>query len=337
MSDVWPRRNLGRAENWGRKVEGRINLLKRTGDIQDQSQDGFGRMEASTSGTLQDNANRLQNALSRLPRMFTASNYGSGFPLGTEWSTVASVTVPTPPDYTSVGVSALGTCTSYHDGSLTDLFIWPFSLSYVTSEFGPRPPLPFHNGIDFSYSGILGTDIPATHDGTVILRGFYSDWGNYTRLDCSTQTGHAGDWTGYAHMNAPGLYGVGTGVVQGQTIGYVGNTGESTGPHLHYETATGSPVERINPRTFMDIYGGSSTSLYKVTARLMIDGTPSLEFQPYRGDDVPRSQSIYPVHGASKAAGSSVLIELQMRATGAVPARPENTATLTTQGGFTRG
>lgn len=337
MSDPWPRRNLGRAEHWGRVIEKRVDGLSGVSLRQGQSRDGLGRFTASTAESISSVADNVRQALLSLPTPVSSTSYSAGFAIQTSWTTVASVPLVAPDGFNRLEVSAVGACTSYQVGQSTIRFIWPFSLDYVTSEFGPRPPLPYHNGIDFSYSGILGASIPATHDGTIILRGYYSDWGNYTRIDCSAQTGHSGDWTGYAHMDSPGIYAPGTAVSRGQTIGYVGNTGQSTGPHLHYETATGDPVERMNPRDFMAIYGGGSeVLLYKTLARLVVNGVPSLEFEPYRGDDVPRFQSQHPVHGRSQS-GNTMTVELQMRATGAIPANSQNTATLTVQGAFSRG
>jgi murein DD-endopeptidase MepM/ murein hydrolase activator NlpD len=77
-----------------------------------------------------------------------------------------------------------------------------------------------------------GTPIPAGGAGTVVARGFEANgYGNYIKIrHNSTYT------TLYAHMSsfARGMT-VGTRVNQGQTIGFVGSTGISTGPHLHYE------------------------------------------------------------------------------------------------------
>lgn len=337
MSEAWPRRNLGRAEHWGRTVEKRVDGLSAVSARQDQSQDGLGRFSASTADALLQNAETLTNAINSTPRYFAVASGSSGFGFGAGWLTVASRTITNPGGYTRAEVSATGVLASYQDAVVSGRkFIWPFSLDYVTSEFGPRPPLPFHNGIDFAYSGITGAPIPATHDGTIILRGYYSDWGNYTRIDCSAQTGIAGSWTGYAHMNAPGLYGVGTAVSQGQTIGYVGSTGYVTGPHLHYETATSNydAIERINPRDFMDIFGGTTVSLTAVQARIVVNGVSSPTFQPYTEMGLSQSQLNYPVFGTSITGGGKVTVELQVRASTAIAPSARNIAQLSVIGGF---
>ena len=333
MSDVWPRRNLGRGENWGRSVESRVDDLERSGDLQDQSQGGYGRYAASTADSIREVATRVEEALRTNPRYFTKASGLAGFGFGGDWATVVAITERNPGTFESLEVSAFGTVTSKQVGSTSNRFIWPFSLASVSSEFGPRAPLPFHNGIDFSYSGITGTPIPATHDGTVILRGSYADWGNYTRVDCSALTGVANSWTGYAHMQALPLNPVGTVVTQGQTLGYVGQTGYVTGPHLHYETALEN--ERINPRDFMAIFGGTSVSLVSVEARIVINGVASPTFRPYTEMGISQNQLNYPVFGVSLSGTPSLEVLLQMRAPGiSAPPDPATTASLTVRGGF---
>ena len=102
----------------------------------------------------------------------------------------------------------------------------------LTSHYGMRrhPILGYarlHAGID--YGAAWGTPIFAVSDATVAFAGRHGGHGNYVRLDHGS-----GLATGYAHMSriavAPG-----TRVRTGQVIGYVGSTGLSTGPHLHYE------------------------------------------------------------------------------------------------------
>jgi len=86
-----------------------------------------------------------------------------------------------------------------------------------------------HKGLDFAASS--GTPIMASGDGVVESAGYKSDYGNVVRLR------HSGSYnTLYAHMRrfAQGIR-PGVRVRQGQVIGYVGSTGLSTGPHLHYE------------------------------------------------------------------------------------------------------
>jgi murein DD-endopeptidase MepM/ murein hydrolase activator NlpD len=98
-----------------------------------------------------------------------------------------------------------------------------------------------HKGVDFRAS--TGTPIPAAGAGRVIARSYNRGHGNFVKIR------HNGSFeTLYAHMSkfAKGVN-VGTNVRQGQTIGYVGSTGYSTGPHLHYEIIKDGV--HVNPMT----------------------------------------------------------------------------------------
>lgn len=110
----------------------------------------------------------------------------------------------------------------------------PIDGARLSSGFGMRrhPVLGFnkmHKGIDFAAP--RGTPIYAAGDGTIVKLGRFSSYGNYIKIRHRT-----GLETAYAHMNGykAGLK-AGSRVKQGQVIGYVGTTGRSTGPHLHYE------------------------------------------------------------------------------------------------------
>lgn len=110
----------------------------------------------------------------------------------------------------------------------------PIDGARLTSGFGLRqhPILGYtklHRGVDFAAP--QGTPIYAAGDGSIEKAGPYGGYGNYVQLKHNSEYS-----TGYAHMSriAPGLFS-GKRVKQGQIIGYVGTTGMSTGPHLHYE------------------------------------------------------------------------------------------------------
>ncbi len=102
----------------------------------------------------------------------------------------------------------------------------------VTSTYGMRrhPILGYkrmHSGIDFG--GGYGAPIHAVTDGTVTIAGRHGGFGNYVKLDHGQGLG-----TGYGHMSRIAVRS-GQRVTRGQVIGYIGSTGLSTGPHLHYE------------------------------------------------------------------------------------------------------
>lgn len=103
----------------------------------------------------------------------------------------------------------------------------------------------FHAGMDFSAP--TGTNIYATGDGVVTRVGWETGYGNTIRIDHGF-----GYETVYAHMHEFHTQ-VGKKVVRGEVIGAVGNTGKSTGPHLHYEVhVKGRHVNPIN-YYFMDL------------------------------------------------------------------------------------
>ncbi|MBM9518354.1 M23 family metallopeptidase [Desulforhopalus vacuolatus] len=118
----------------------------------------------------------------------------------------------------------------------------------VTSRFGARrDPIngrrSFHGGMDFR--GCRGEPIHATADG-VVLRAFRNGgYGKYIELDHGN-----GFRTAYGHMSRIKVHS-GQQVKKGDVIGLVGNTGRSTGPHLHYEVKrSGKPV---NPKRFLSV------------------------------------------------------------------------------------
>lgn len=115
-------------------------------------------------------------------------------------------------------------------------FQMPVANARKTSGFGWRlhPLLGYsrlHQGTD--YGAAYGTPIRAVSDGIVTLAGWHGGHGQMVKL------AHAGGiGSGYAHMSRIAVTN-GTRVTQGQVIGYVGSTGLSTGPHLHFEVYRG--------------------------------------------------------------------------------------------------
>ncbi len=134
------------------------------------------------------------------------------------------------------------------DGTSTrkTLMRTPIDGARISSGFGMRkhPVLGYskmHKGMDFAAS--VGTPIYAAGDGKVEYSGRFSSYGNYVRISHNSKLK-----TAYAHMHriAPGVK-PGSRVRQGQVIGYVGTTGRSTGPHLHYEVMVNS--KQVNPNS----------------------------------------------------------------------------------------
>ena len=117
---------------------------------------------------------------------------------------------------------------------------------YVTSTFGMRVD-PFtgvaqrHAGIDYSAS--VGTPVSASADATVIYAGNKGAYGKTLELDHGQ-----GLVTKYAHLSRIDVK-LGQKVTRGQVIGGVGNTGRSTGPHLHYEVRLNGIA--LDPQRFL--------------------------------------------------------------------------------------
>jgi murein DD-endopeptidase MepM/ murein hydrolase activator NlpD len=108
---------------------------------------------------------------------------------------------------------------------------------------------PTHNGIDLPRP--WGTPIHAAHAGTVVFKGWQrAKAGYYVVL------AHPGGlFTVYMHMPRPSFRAISEHVSTGAVIGYVGATGNATGPHLHFEVQTHLWVHYLNPAVFLRAHG----------------------------------------------------------------------------------
>lgn len=147
----------------------------------------------------------------------------------------------------------LGMCRNYEEMLQSIPAIQPVSnkdLRQTASGYGMRiDPIynarKFHAGMDFSAA--IGTDVYATGNGIVVKMGWQSGYGNTVEIDHGF-----GYKTVYAHLHEFRTT-LGKKVVRGEVIAGVGNTGKSTGPHLHYEVhVKGQHVNPIN-YYFMDL------------------------------------------------------------------------------------
>jgi len=162
----------------------------------------------------------------------------------------------------------------------------PLQFRRITSSFGGRmhPILHTyrqHEGVD--YAAAYGTPVRATADGLVTLVGRDAGYGNMIELR------HAnGIKTRYGHLSAfaRGLHG-GERIAQGETIGYVGSTGLSTGPHLHYELlVNGHPTnpQRTNagagapvPRSLQSAFAAARAALGLQLEPVQASGAKSVD------------------------------------------------------------
>ena len=135
-----------------------------------------------------------------------------------------------------------GACSGILYGNIgTGTFTWPTDHHWL-SGYDYTPPV--HNGLDFD--GDMGSPLYAADSGVVIYSG-WSDrgYGNLIVLD------HDGGWqTYYGHIMDGGLLvGCGANVVKGELIAYMGSTGNSTGPHLHFELRHNGAA--VNPWSYL--------------------------------------------------------------------------------------
>lgn len=156
----------------------------------------------------------------------------------------------------------------------------------VTSGFGSRrhPILGYrrmHSGLDFKAS--YGTPIYAVSDGVVAYAGRKGGYGNFVQLN------HGGGLaSGYGHMSRIAASS-GTRVRRGQIIGYVGSTGLSTGPHLHYELYRGGHA--VNPMSV------------KFTQRAQLSGSDLTRFKGQLGrlKSVKAGAALAPMKSSGRA------------------------------------
>jgi len=136
--------------------------------------------------------------------------------------------------------------------------VWPVKggVGHISMYYGQNEN-PFsgqwyiHKGIDIS-TYRTGDPVVATADGKIVTVSFANDFGNYIIIQHNR-----GFFTRYAHLSSFRVY-KGQKVEQGQVIGTIGNTGLTTGPHLHYEIHLGTDV--IDPLQFLNIRNSATVA-----------------------------------------------------------------------------
>ncbi len=178
-------------------------------------------------------------------------------------------------------------------------FCWPLPAenTKITSKFGPRAkPVAGastnHGGIDISAT--IGTEVYAAADGTVSYAGWQdpsnhsTGFGNYVRIDhgngCLTYYGHCSEL----------LVSNGEQVKQGQLIARTGNTGASSGPHLHFEVRQDGT--KINPMNFFSTDGTTLELGGKVSS-----GTETTDESSSETEDSESTSSVSTTNTASNA------------------------------------
>jgi murein DD-endopeptidase MepM/ murein hydrolase activator NlpD len=248
------------------KLAGKTNALKSTQADLDSIRDSTARLvkaarsfQAALDSTLSSIGIKGQvDAASRadgdLAAFFSPSEIGSG--RLREAAEIERVT-----GYLEQSVkplNELGDTITAQGGILSEIpNIWPIKggIGHISMYYGQNENPIYgswyiHKGIDLS-TFRSGDPILATADGKVVTVAYDISLGNYIILEHKH-----GFLTRYAHMSAFKVQ-KGAVVKQGQIIGYIGNTGLSTGPHLHYEVHLGT--ETIDPLRFLNIRTGSAT------------------------------------------------------------------------------
>ncbi|MBZ9794845.1 M23 family metallopeptidase [Mesorhizobium sp. ES1-4] len=158
--------------------------------------------------------------------------------------------------------------------SITNGMVTPVS-GVMTSTFGPRKhpilgTVRIHKGVD--WAAPVGTPVMAAFDGKISFQGDGGSYGNLVKI------AHAnGRETRYAHMQKFAIAsGVGTDVKAGDVIGYIGTTGLSTGPHLHFELyQNGEAIDPLGTVTTVATYasggsgGSGDTAVETLTERIV--------------------------------------------------------------------
>ena len=175
----------------------------------------------------------------------------------------------------------------------------------VTSNFGMRrhPILGYkrmHSGMDFG--GGYGAPIYAVTDGIVTIAGRHGGFGNYVKLNHGKGLG-----TGYGHMSRIAVRS-GQRVKRGQVIGYIGSTGLSTGPHLHYELYRNGRAVNPSSVTFVTraLLEGKALAAFRARIRELTSVAPGAALTPIAPKQIegPKLGSLADV--ASKRVGDGI-------------------------------
>lgn len=122
----------------------------------------------------------------------------------------------------------------------------PILSSGFSNRVSPITGLPeYHLGLDFANP--YGSPIKASKSGKVVIAEYHFSYGNYIVIEHGDET-----WTAYGHQSKL-IAGVGDSVAQGDVIGEIGSTGDSTGPHLHFEIRRSLMGDQVDPAPFLGV------------------------------------------------------------------------------------
>ena len=201
------------------------------------------RIRRGTSGTW-----TTRTGTTATSTTFTPSNSGlyqwqartkGAHPSWSPWSAVATITM--------------------REEVLPDAYWWPFPESTITSGYKP-PNRPTHQAVDFGNPpAVRGAPIRCFAAGVVDRVGTDIYGGLYFTVDHGTIPGYGRVWSHYVHQDTH-IVSSGQSVAAGQTVGYIGNSGNSTGPHLHFQLnleANPFTNSTLNPVTVLRALGAA--------------------------------------------------------------------------------
>ena len=176
--------------------------------------------------------------------------------------TAAPASSPAP----AVNAASTAVLPNLHDAANSPRFLCPVQYESVIRFMGNG-----HRGDDLRADA--GTEIHAAADGVVVVAQEHYSWGNFVEIDHGTDADGLRWATLYAHMQSYTVQ-EGQTVHAGDVIGYVGSTGNSTGPHCHFEMYVGGVL--LQPRYFTD-YGADSGELTQEMAdQILAEATDNL-------------------------------------------------------------
>lgn len=166
-----------------------------------------------------------------------------------EWYNFVKDIEKEPDDFMSLVDKRLEDYETSYTGTGNGKFIYPTTTTQISAGYPNYSDGSYHGGIDFPVS--LGTNVGATADGIVVIStalrnsdGSYRSYGEYIAIDHGN-----GVRSYYCHLSSRSVN-VGDTIKQGQIIGKSGSTGNSTGPHLHFEIRVNNT--RVNPMPYLE-------------------------------------------------------------------------------------
>lgn len=238
-------------EEYNNLLEENKEILKDLYDQNDEAKDFLAnadnkqaQIEAQIAKYFEEQAAAARKAAQEAANRQTSDNNSSSSSSSSSHSSSSSSSESSSDNEEYSDDSSSGGSTVDPSPSYTSGYTWPVpGFYYLSSEWNEDRYTYNHGAIDIAGAGIMGAPVVAADNGTVLYTNTscYHNWGKSGSCGCGGGYGNYvwlshgnGKETIYAHLTSlivsPGEY-----VTKGQVIGYVGTTGYSTGPHLHFE------------------------------------------------------------------------------------------------------